>query len=771
MKQIIWGIFILVFSANLATAQDTLKGRIYDRNNRAPLEGAVVKAVGSSQHSQSNEKGFFKLHVEQQPDSVEVSYLGYRNQAFQWPSNESFMNIGLKPDDIALNRVVVNALGQDEEVKEIAGGYSLLRQNDLNRDEQVNLANSMNQVPGVYYQNATYNTGRLTIRGIGSRAPYATTKVKAYFNEIPLTTAEGVTILHDIEPSVLSRAQVIKGPTSSLYGAGLGGTVLLEPAQGDFQTTSVSQEGMVGSFGLWKSSSTLAHSEDNTNIRGNYTRTHSDGFRENQTFDRHSATVAGSIHTGENSSLSMLASFIQMKGYIPSSLDSQTFHQNPKAAAENWANAEGYEDYDKALIGLSYETQILDNLESQTALFSNFRASDEPRPFDILNESRYSYGIRHLTTYSPKIFNLETSWTVGAELMNEYYHWQIFENLDGVTGPTINQNEQDRSYQNFFARGKIHFSDRTVLTTGLNYNRTTYELRDLHVPDSIQQPGSNYDAQDQSGSYAYEPVWSPRIGLSHELTEDRNMTVYASVSHGFSPPSVNATLNPEGRLNPNIKPEKGWSYEVGSRGHLLKRALNYDLTLYRIRVKDKLLNRRVGPDSYIGKNAGSTLHTGLEMSVGYHLPVDEIPWLNKVYPYAYYDLNEYRFEEFVEQGNDYSGNEMTGTIPRKLTAGVDFEIGPGFYGKVHYRFVDRMAVTDDNAIYTEPYHLLNSKAGFRQQWGKWQFKVYAGLNNITDEHYAAMIVPNAPSFGGPPRYYYPGQPRNYYVGMKMSMNL
>ena len=42
----------------------------------------------------------------------------------------------------------------------------------------------------------------------------------------------------------------------------------------------------------------------------------------------------------------------------------------------------------------------------------------------------------------------------------------------------------------------------------------------------------------------------------------------------------------------------------------------------------------------------------------------------------------------------------------------------------------------------------------------------AGMRNLGNSHYAAMLLVNAPSFGNQPaRYYYPGEPRNFYLGL------
>ena len=85
----------------------------------------------------------------------------------------------------------------------------------------------------------TYSTNRITIRGIGSRSLFSTNKIRAYFNDIPLTTGDGETVLEDIDPAFIERAEILKGPTSSLYGAGLGGTVNLKGSKAPLDRTGI----------------------------------------------------------------------------------------------------------------------------------------------------------------------------------------------------------------------------------------------------------------------------------------------------------------------------------------------------------------------------------------------------------------------------------------------------------------------------------------------------------------------------------------------------
>ena len=68
------------------------------------------------------------------------------------------------------------------------------------------------QITGLIIQEATPGTMKLTLRGIGSRYPYGTKKIKMFFDGIPLYSTEGETYFDDVNPEYLSRIEVLLRP-------------------------------------------------------------------------------------------------------------------------------------------------------------------------------------------------------------------------------------------------------------------------------------------------------------------------------------------------------------------------------------------------------------------------------------------------------------------------------------------------------------------------------------------------------------------------------
>jgi len=252
---------------------------------------------------------------------------------------------------------------------------------------------------------------------------------------------------------------------------------------------------------------------------------------------------------------------------------------------------------------------------------------------------------------------------------------------------------------------------------------------------------------------------------------DYNLAFFATVSHGFSPPSFSETLTPDGAINPNIQPEQGWNFEIGSRGKIDDR-LTYEITAYTMRIRDLLVAERIGPDQFVGINAGKTRHNGLEVYMDYEIR-SLTRWGNfKIF--SSYTYSDYKFIDFKDDTADYSGNKLTGTATHNFNIGVDANINFGFYGNINYNYVDAFPMRDDNSIYSDAYQVMNLKLGYKKKFltGDLELDVSFGIQNLLDEKYASMVLINAGSFGGnAPRYYYPGLPRNYYGAVSLKYML
>lgn len=740
-------------------AQVVASGRVINALNHDPIAGVNVQAWGDKNGTVTDAKGFFTLQTTS--DSIYFSHLGFASYGYRISSDEAFLMIELQPIQNNLPTFTTSSVSQPEVWLRVPAAITRIGTPALRRDDGLTPAPIFNRVPGVYMQNGTYGTNRITIRGIGNRTPFGTSKIRAYLDEIPLTNGVGETTLEDLDLSLFSEVLIWKGPSASTYGAGLGGVIQLKtlPDAKNWSTMQRASSSLqAGSFGQMRSVSNFAYQDKSVRLALNYNNTHSDGYRANNRYDRSGFSALGQIKAGERHLFTVFANLTGVKSQIPSSLNLNDFMLNPRNAAANWLRVKGFEDYTKLIAGVTHryiwhQWENGQELSSSITGFASSRNSYKSQPFNILRENNTSRGFRAVTEYRKGANRRDANLSAGIEYFSEVYLWQTNATKSGVLDTLLSDNKEVRKYYNLFIESHLDLGTRWFSTLGVNYNHTRYQLTDYFTRDKINL----------SGNKQFAPVLSPRLSLGYRLQPQ--ISFFATLGHGFSTPTLQETLAPSGAINPNIRPESGWNLEIGSRGSNLGGKLNYEISIYRMRVNNLLVARRTSEDQYVGVNAGKTNHDGIEAALNYREHWGK--WNFNFY--ASYTYAHYRFKAFVDADKNYSGNALTGTPPHHVTGGIETNTRFGLYSHLGYEWVDRYPINDANSVYNRAYNVWNLRMGWRKKLGHLEFDLYGGIQNLFDFRYASMNQVNALGVGtAAPRFYYPGLPRNYYLGLQIA---
>ncbi len=748
----------LFYSWNLS-GQTKVTGTIIDGETKEPLPFVTIFTPKSSEGTVSDLEGKFEFIA---LDSIiQIQYLGYKTIITSIDLTQSAIQIDttlfLDPDNLLISCPIIIST----RTHKIHPSITYLDHKDIQLENETSIAPALNNTPGVFMHSGALNTNRITIRGIGNRNLFGTAKIKAYLDGIPLTNGSGETDLEDIDLSILDAITVYKGPASSIYGAGLGGMIHLQtPDNIGKSGNTLSIKSTSGSFGLSRAALTFSRANENKSIINlNFNNTASDGYRDNNRYRRQAFSGFGKLKINEKESVTMLFNYTFLSARIPSSLDSTDYVDNPEQAAFIWDRARGKESTERMLGGISYTAGIGDHLKQISAIHFNNRETYEKRPFNILDERSRLLDAKTewILDYNLDGFISKMEFHLGGEIFEESYAWQTYDtNGQGSREEIISDNRENRFYSNLFAQAKFDLDYRATFTAGINRNFTDYEFEDYYETDGDQSGRRRFPVH-------YSPFFNLGLDLGDLLSLKQELSLSATVSHGFSPPTLEETLTPDGTINRSILPEQGWNYELGVRGSLQK--LSYALSFYTMQIKDLLVARRSGFDQFIGLNAGKTSHNGVEVALKYNVKLGAF----NIDPFLNYTFSDYTFDQFTEGDNDYSGNDLTGSAPHLLSSGFHLR-HKNFHGNLVYRFVDAMPMRDDNSIYSDAYQLLNLKLGYKYKFSKkWELNLFAGVNNVLDEKYASMILINAGSFGfNAPRYYYPGLPRNFYLGLEVS---
>ncbi|WP_230080319.1 TonB-dependent receptor family protein [Winogradskyella marina] len=756
----ILAIVILIAVNNILHSQN-ITGRVINDSNAGISDVHIL--LNNEVISKTNSEGVFTLaETYRLPLEINLKHVNYYLKTVRLSESNSVFKLSLLDQSLNLEEVIISSTYQKE--SRVIIPTEKISVQKIEAYSPVDLVSAINETPGVYIQSGALNTNRIVIRGVGSRTLYGTNKIRAYFNGIPITNGTGDTAIDAFDPEDIENLEIVKGPKVTPYGTNLGGTLLLNSKQAVKGETYFKTNLTLGSYGLIKNNMSFATANKKLAINLNYDHLETDGFRDNNNYDRHAILLTANYKIDEKNDIGVLLNYTDYFAQIPSSISKTAFEEDPSQAAFTWNAAQGYENNQQVLAGLNYTHRFSDNFSNTTSLFYTYLDHYEPRPFNILDEYTNGYGARTLFAKDFKFLNNNGDLSFGAEIYTDEYNWKTIENRyednngnGSLEGQLLSDNVENRNNLNAFATVTLPFSEKLKAQFGVNFNTTKYKFKD----------DFNVGVNNLNADRDFDPIIAPNLNLLYQFTP--NVNAYANVSRGFNYPSIEETLTPEGVINPDLGPETGINYELGTEVFLLDRKLKFELSAYLLDIQNLLVADRIGDDQYIGRNAGQTEHKGIELSVSYTQIFENSFTLA---PYLNAEITDNRFIDFVDDQTDYSGNTLTGVPDTKVNGGVHFGY-KNFVLNTNFLHVGDMPLNDANTLYSDDYTVFNTKLSYRSKLSDhFSIEINTGINNFTDEHYASSVLINAIGFGNSePRYYYPGMPRNWFSGFKIAYSI
>ncbi|UYZ64771.1 TonB-dependent receptor family protein [Hymenobacter weizhouensis] len=678
---------------------------------------------------------------------------------------------------VALSEATVTGYGQQLPLRRTAAAVGVIDAAVLERFPQNALTQAVNTLPGVRLEERATASYRLSVRGSTLRSPFGVRNVKVYYQGLPFTEAGGTTPLNLLDPSLIGRLEVIKGPAGSVYGAGTGGAVLLEsrrPVPGQARA----QVGFTaGSFGLRRTTAAVEQGTATGYVRAQYARqTLQDGYRQNSALRRGVLALDGEWQPADRHTLALHLLYTDLDYQIPGSLTRAQFEQNPRQARPATATAPGTVEQRAgyasrtALVGGTHTVRFSERLQLASTLYGTGSVVRTPFLIDIERNTLLGGGGRVVASYRTALAGRTLRLQAGAEGQTGFENSRNYQNRAGTPGPLRYDDEIRTSTGFAFAQADYELPADLLLTVGASYNRLRYRIG--RVSDAAARP-QGYELRRD-----FRPQLAPRVAVLREFGP--TLAVYGSVSTGFSPPTDEEIRPSDGSLNRALQAERGTSYEVGARGKLWQQRLTYDLALYDLRQRQTITSYTNEQGVQLFRNAGTTRQRGLEAAVGAWLWQMVAPRSKPqaarsavdagtygLRAWASYAYNHYRFGRYESGGQDFSGNRLTGTAPHTLTAGLDFSQARGVYLNPTINHQARLPLNDANTEYAAGYWTLGSRAGWRRTLGRLGLDVFGGVENATDRRYSLGNDLNA--FGG--RYFQPAPGRNFYGGVQAAVAL
>ena len=719
--------------------------------------------------------------------TVSIAAIGYSQS--ELPDSTKFKQVTLNEIEIT------DSLKNNEPTLYQALSQVKLNETEIKRGLGLYLDDAINaNAPGVFMQRRSISGGQqFNIRGYGNgvrgtngaNSNFDSQGSKVYLNGIPVTDAEGITLMDDIDFGSLSNVEVIKGPAGTLYGLAIAGVVNLETQKAEKGKVSIGQDVMLGSYGLSRATTRVQLGGENSSVLINYGHQESDGFIIHTASQKDFVNFVADFKVSDKQKITTYLGFSNSYDQRQGELTIGQYDTLNYTGNSAYIKNDAHSSVISYRAGVGHTYKFTRRISNTTTLFGSALTSNASSAGGWTDKNPLNYGLRSTIDLNCALgSNFGLSSITGIELQRQdaqiigYNMVADSANLSGY-----NMIGSMRSNQATISKTSSVFSEWTLkmpyeiaITAGVGISNMDITLSDRFYVAANNKPVTKipnyYNA-------SYNGLVSPHLALNKVF--NKKISAYVSYSKGYKAPVSSYFFIPTtGEVNRNLKPEIGAQLEVGTKGLLLKNKLYYQIAVFNAVFSDKMTTVAIPLNppavgtaySYI-TNRGSQDHKGLEVLLNYtayESAAAAVKFIKSFVNLAYSDFKYvgYTFQTLSADKKrvvelDFSGNAVAGVAPVTANVGLDFLLKKGLYGNINYMYRAAMPFTSDGLNKVDSYGLLNAKIGFEYTIKHLAINLFVGANNITSTKYNYMVFVNQL-----PDAYLPAPNKiNYFTGLNL----
>lgn len=741
---------ICVLCAGYCAAQSSMTGQVMDAYSREPLPGVSIVEMSGHEGTVTGMNGAFRLTLSRPSDSILVTYTGYEPVRMVATADTAIL---LKPSTTSLNELVVSASRQAQQRTEAPVAIGVISPEMIRETHPVTLDQVLNKVSGVYMVDLGNEQHTMAIRQpIGYRSNFL------YLEDgIPIRTIGDFNhnALIEINQAAVRRIEVVKGPSSSLYGSdAVGGAVnFITKSPSLTPDAHVSVEG--SSWGYRRAQMTASNTFHQTGVllSGYYADQHG-GYMDHDDFHKLALTARVTRQLGSRMQLAGTVTDIDYYTDQNGGLDSahffgkdyQSFYTfnyrkvHALRATVSWTG--DWSPRQSSTVSLYYRHNRIGQNPAYRIKSTPAAASGE-----VNNDYFQSWGLFAQDNWKLAPWNTRLIVGAHAEISPAGYRANFIDvrrNQEGYfTGYTATDSLlTDYRADLVNAAGYLQLQTSPVrslrLVAGLRYDLLEYRFNNLLTPSAYT------GAPDGVNNFRQ---LTPKVGLTYDFGSDRG--AYANYSVGFAPPDMGDLYT--GVAIPYLEPARYFNYEVGGWWSFDHQRGYADLSLYRMTGTGEIISVRAADGSSYNRNAGRTLHYGVEYTVNYK----PASWLKIRLSGT---SARHRFVRYVENGKNYDGNQMNGAPHRIINSEVSYSPAflAGLTASVEWQYLSGYYMDPENTLRYPGYQVFNIRVRYERK----AFEVWANLLNAGNKVYATSAEKTAYSTA-----YRPGALRTLYLGV------
>lgn len=663
---------------------------------------------------------------------------------------------------VNVQEIVVKGFESNAKLLQVPTAISVLNRQALQRNATYSLLPAFNNIAGVRMEERSPGSYRLSIRGSLLRSPFGVRNVKLYLDDFLLTDAGGNTYLNLLDVNNISRAEILKGPAGSIYGAGTGGAVLLSGnslMNEQLNDTSAAQIKLAaGSFGTIHQSAQFQKNTDTYILSVLQTHSQSRGYRDQSRLQKDNLQLRFKLKENRKLSSDFLVLLSRLNYQTPGGLNQAQVLANPKQARPATptlpsAQTQKAQIFNTtALFGFSNTYQLSNSWKTVTSFSTSYTSFKNPFITNYEKRSEVNLGIRTKLVYEQQK-GIPHQWITGIEVQRGDYRIDSTGNKAGVPDANLVRDDVKVKQQFVFSQFNVDPFDFLKLQAGFSYNYFSYNIeRTIGLPSNGRVP------------ITFGNQFLPRFAMS--IIPMKTLTVYAQLSKGYSSPTIAEIRPSAGGTFTGLQAEYGWNKELGFKWSALQGKLFLSTAVFQFDLKDAIVRQTNVAGAEYFTNAGAVVQKGLEAEFNWIL-LNRVgaKTINYLQFFSAYTLNDFKFGEYRLGNNNFKGNKLTGVPEEVVIIGLNAEIFNQFYFNINFNYTGSMPLNDANTVKASAYRLWQNKIGWRGSIKKKAIDIFLLMDNLSNEQYSLGNDINA--FGG--RFFNPAPSRNFLLGCSINL--
>ena len=538
----------------------------------------------------------------------------------------------------SFDEVVVTATRTENDVKKVPASTQVITQEDIKRGGATSVRNALSMYANIFQKSKVRGGGHdIIIRGMETKHSLVMVNGRRISNEADANGLGNAMSLDRININDVEKIEIVRGPSSALYGSeAMGGVlnIITKPSKEQTLLTGLehtsedtshwwhADTGRIGNFSM---TFDARFNKINRNMLD--TATESDPYGTAQTYNA-SLNYYVNDHSYVNAYMDYYSQHLKNDMGTPAMKPITLTTSSGKMSLSGQAMLEGTgsKAFKQKNYGISWNGKTDKNDWQIQAYMSKFNWSDTSNTKVLGSippagmEGMFNYLLQKKNTYD---FNHDehNMWAIeGRDSLRVNDHHRVTFGAeyvkDKVAGTGLGSNGD--GVHNITENGKTKSSSEKTLSSYAAYLQDEIEYGKWFIVPAIR-----YDHHSAYGSHT-----SPKIGVTYNATD--HFRIKANYGDGFKAPSVSQLFYDLDRMmgssyvhltgNPNLKPEKSKSWDLGVEAEFGK---GYgSLTYFDNDVDNLIASIPKGKDSnghnlYRYENVNKARIKGLENTLGY----------------------------------------------------------------------------------------------------------------------------------------------------------